>query len=92
MTSGTDVSYESYMTVYVCRIIDSYDLLLESRRRQALRPAAESRLKCSGTQSLDCKGVYCASASLNASVPLDSRHGVAGPASTPVDAGGNSSH
>ena len=56
----------------------SYDLLLFSRRRQALRPAAESRLKCSGTQSLDCKGVYCASASLNASVPLGSRHGVAG--------------
>jgi len=56
----------------------SYDLLLLSRRRQALRPAAESRLKCSGTQSLDCKGVYCASASLNASVPLGSRHGVAG--------------
>ena len=56
----------------------SYVLLLESRRRQALRPAAESRLKCSGTQSLDCKGVYCASASLNASVPLGSRHGVAG--------------
>ena len=70
----------------------SYDLLLLSRRRQALRPAAESRLKCSGTQSLDCKGVYCASASLNASVPLGSRHGVAGPARTPVDAGGNSRH
>ena len=28
----------------------SYVLLLESRRRQALRPAAESRLKCSGTE------------------------------------------
>ena len=38
-------------------------------------------------QSLDCNGVYCASASLNASVPLGSRHGVAGPALTPVDAG-----
>ena len=52
----------------------SYDLLLSSR----LRSVAESRLKCSATQSLDCKGVYCASASLNASVPLGSRHGVAG--------------
>ena len=45
---------------------------------QAAPGAAESRLKCSGTQSLDCKGVYCASASLNALVPLGSRHGVAG--------------
>ena len=45
---------------------------------QAAPGAAESRLKCSGTHSLDCKGVYCASASLNASVPLGSRHGVAG--------------
>ena len=42
----------------------SYDLLLSSR----LRSVAESRLKCSATQIINCKGVYCAS--LNASVPL----------------------
>ncbi len=32
------------------------------------RPAAEMRLKCCGTQILDCKGVYCSAN--NAAVPL----------------------
>ena len=81
MTSGTNESYESYMTVYVCHMtycLRAGDL---ARRRIALE-----------MQSLDCNGVYCTSASLNALVPLGSHHGVAGPARTPVDAGGNSRH
>ncbi len=42
----------------------SYVLLLIGR----LRSVAESRLKCSATQIINSKGVYCAS--LNTSVPL----------------------
>ncbi len=81
MTSGTKESYESYMTVYVCHMTCCLRAGAPARSRIALE-----------MQSLDCNGVYCASASLNALVPLGSRHGVAGPARTPVDAGGNSRH
>ena len=45
-------------------ICQTYDMSFEFGRP---RPAAEMRLKCCGTQVLDCKGVYCSAH--NAAVP-----------------------
>ena len=80
MTSGTDESYESYMTVSACHMTC------------CLRAGGARRSRIALEMQRYTQFVYCASASLNASVPLGSRHGVAGPARTSVDAGGNSRH